>query len=470
MTHDRYGLEMSGSAQAAAHYDRAIQHLLRFQPEVVAEAEAAIAADPGCVMAKALRAYVGVMSSEWPDTLAAGELVAGVAGTTDREKAHLCAISSWVEGDMFAAGRVLDSILADHPRDVLALAVGHQVDFFTGDARNLRGRIERARVAYTRDDPDESFLDGMWAFGLEESGDYARSEEVGLRAVSANAKDVWGIHAVVHTYEMQGRVSEGIRYLETRRKDWMEGTFLNVHNGWHLAIYLLEREDYAGALAIYDEMIHNQKSAGVAMEMLDAAGLLWRLYLDGVDTGGRFEALADAWAKKDPLLWYVFNDLHAIMALVGAGRQAEAEAVVKRLEAFAAGEGGSSANRIMVRGAGLAAARALVAYGRGDDREVIDQLAPVRHHLSIFGGSHAQRDAYQRTLLTAAIRSGERALGCVLIDERLEVRPSSVWAWAARVRQQKRAGAAELAAASEAAHAKFVALHSGDGVTSFPVG
>ncbi len=440
MTLDRYGLEMNGSAEAIRHYDRAVHHLLRFQPEVVTSSEAAFVADPGCVMAKVLRAYVGAMSSEWPDTLAAGELVAGVAGTNDREKAHLCAISSWVEGDMFAAGRTLDSILSDHPRDLLALAVGHQVDFLTGDARNLRGRAERSRPALSAQDPDAAFLDGMWAFGLEECGDYARSEEAGLRAVAANADDVWGIHAVVHTYEMQGRVQDGIRYLETRRQNWMEGTFLNVHNGWHLAIYRLELEDQAGALAIYDEMIHNERSAGVAMEMLDASGLLFRLYLDGVDTERRFEALADAWVKKDPLPWYVFNDLHAVMALVGAGRQAEAEAVVKRLEEFAAGTSGSSANRIMVRGAGLAAARALAAFGRGDDREVIDQLAPLRHHLSVFGGSHAQRDAYQRTLLASAIRSGERELASLLLDERLEARPSSVWARASRARLARKTG------------------------------
>lgn len=459
MNRDRYGLEMSGSAEAVGFYDRALHHLLRFQPEVVTTSEAAFAQDPTCVMARVLRAYVGVMSSEWPDTLAAGQLVAGVAGGNEREKAHLCAIASWVEGDLYGAGRTLESILADHPRDVLALAVGHQVDFFTGDARNLRGRIERVRSAYTRDDADEGFLDGMWAFGLEESGDYGRAEEVGLRAVEANARDVWGIHAVVHTYEMQGRVGEGIRYLEARRPDWMEGTFLNVHNAWHLAIYLLEREDHAGALAIYDEVIHHEKSAGVAMEMLDASGLLWRLYLDGVDTGSRFAALADAWAAKDPLPWYVFNDLHAVMAFVGAGRQAEAEVVVKRLADFACGEGGSAANRVMVRGAGLAAARALAAYGRGDDREVVEQMAPVRHHLSVFGGSHAQRDAYQRTLLASAIRGGERALACVLIDERLEARPSSVWAWSARGRQQKRAGAEALANASEARRAEYLAQH-----------
>ena len=459
MASDKYGLAMGGSEAAIAHFNRALSHLVRFQPEIVTESEAAIQADPGCVMARIFRAYVGAMSSEWPDTRGAAEFVKGAAPGNDRERAHLAAVSAWVGGDMHAAGRILDGILTDHPRDLLALAVGHQVDFLTGDARNLRGRVERVRPRFSSADQDASFLDGMWAFGLEECGDYARSEEAGLRSVSANPNDVWGIHAVVHTYEMQGRVASGIRYLETRRKDWMEGTFLNVHNAWHLAIYLLECEEHARSLAIYDEVIHHEKSAGVAMEMLDGSGLLWRLFLDGIDTGGRFGALADAWTAKDPLPWYVFNDLHAIMALVGAGRQAEAEAVVARLEAFARGENGSAANRVMVTGAGLAAARSLAAFGRGDDREVIEHLAPVRHHLSIFGGSHAQRDAYQRTLLTSALRAGERALAALLLEERIEARPSSLWAWGGRVRLHQRSGQAQEAQAAEATRASHLASH-----------
>lgn len=459
MATDRYGLAMSGSEAAIAHFNRGLSHLVRFQAEIVTESEAAIQADPGCVMARVFRAYVGAMSSEWPDTRAAAEFVSGAAPTNDRERAHLAAVSAWAGGDIHAAGRILDGILADHPRDLLALAVGHQVDFLTGDARNLRGRVERVRPRFSSADPDASFLDGMWSFGLEECGDYARAEEAGLRSVATNANDVWGIHAVVHTYEMQGRVALGIRYLEARRKDWREGTFLNVHNAWHLAIYLLECEEHARALAIYDEVIHNAKSAGVAMEMLDGSGLLWRLFLDGVGTGGRFDALAEAWAAKDPLPWYVFNDLHAIMALVGAGRQAEAEAVVARLEAFARGESGSVGNRVMVRGAGLAAARALAAFGRGDHREVIEQLAPVRHHLSVFGGSHAQRDAYQRTLVASALKSGERALAALLLEERLEVRPASLWAWGARVRLHEQAGEAQEARAAEATRDSHLAHH-----------
>ena len=71
-----------------------------------------------------------------------------------------------------------------------------------------------------------------------------------------------------------------------------------MHNWWHLAIYLLEAGDIAGALAIYDAQLHTAESAGVPLEMLDASALLWRLFLDGEDTGDRFDALADAWSTR----------------------------------------------------------------------------------------------------------------------------------------------------------------------------
>lgn len=428
-TRDRRGLEMSGSTAAALLYDRAISHLLRFQPEVVAVSEEAMSKEPDAAMPRLLRAYVGVLSSERPDALASASILADTRFGNDRERAHGRALEAWVAGDIHTAGRTLDAIVAEHPRDVLALAAGHQIDFFTGDAVNLRDRVARVRGAYDPQDPESAFLDGMLAFGLEECGDYARAEEAGQRAVTTNRDDPWGIHAVTHVHEMQGSVEKGVRFLDERRKDWLEGTFMNVHNAWHLALFHLEREEFKEALGIYDGVIHHSKSAGVAMEMLDGSALLWRLYLDGVDTGGRFAPLAEAWAAKDPEPWYVFNDHHAIMAFVGAGRQKEAEERVALLESFAASDGAAArANLVMVRAAGLAAARALAARGRGDHARVVAELAPVRRHLAIFGGSHAQRDAYQRTLLDSAIKAGERALASQLLAERLTVRPDSVWA------------------------------------------
>ena len=163
--------------------------------------------------------------------------------------------------------------------------------------------------------------------------------------------------------------------------------------------------------------------------MLDASALLWRLYLEGEDTGRRFDAIADAWATRtseEP--WYVFNDLHAVVAFAGANRLDDAHAVVRRLEQYV--EGGGAANRsniAMTAEIGLPSCRAVIATAEGDPSRVVSELLPIRRVFQHFGGSHAQRDLLQRTLLTAAIRRGDYDLADALVSERLATRESSVY-------------------------------------------
>lgn len=100
--------------------------------------------------------------------------------------------------------------------------------------------------------------------------------------------------------------------------------------------------------------------------MLDASALLWRLRLDDVDTGGRFAPLADAWATRtssEP--WYVFNDLHAVMAFAGAGLIAEARSVIDRLETYVATATAATSNVRMTAEVGLPASRAVLAFTEG---------------------------------------------------------------------------------------------------------
>jgi hypothetical protein len=293
----------------------------------------------------------------------------------------------------------------------------------------------------------------MHAFGLEESGHYGESESAGLAAVDTNPDDVWAIHAVVHTYEMQGRVDGGIRFLLPRRRDWGSGNLFAVHNWWHLAVYLLEAGDIDGALAIYDAHVHNDASDGVPLEMLDASALLWRLYLDGHDSGDRFTVLADAWsAKTTESSWYVFNDVHAVMALVGAGREAEAIAHVEALRRFVA-DGGTGTNVAMTAEIGLPACEAITSFAQGRYAETIDALVPIRRSFNHFGGSHAQRDALVRTLTEAALRAEQLDLARVLIGERLSLRDTSVYGWLQRARLEaaRNASASADAAATKAA-------------------
>lgn len=420
------------SAAAVRHYDRAIDELLHFRAEVDAEANAALAESPDFPMGNVLAAYLGLLTTEVEDARTARVRFEAFLRRIDatallpRERAHLAAVRALLGGDFLTCGALLAEITTAHPRDALALIAGHQIDFFTGDARMLRDRVGGALTSWRADDRHYGHLLGMYAFGLEEAGHYDRSEEVGLRAVELNPRDVWGIHAVAHTYEMQGRFGDGLRYLDARVPDWSTGTFFNVHSWWHYCLYALETGDVARVLAIYDAVLADGQSC---MELLDAAALLWRLHLEGSDQHARWRALADAWPARVAEPFYAFNDMHAVMSYVGAGRVGEAEKLIAAREAYVAEPRPGVTNREMTLRVGLPVCRAIVAFGRGEYEAAVELLLPIRHRVNEFGGSHAQRDAVQRTLLEAALRAGRREVARVLVSERIGVRPCSPYNW-----------------------------------------
>ena len=86
-------------------------------------------------------------------------------------------------------------------------------------------------------------------------------------------------------------------------------------------------------------------------------------------------------------------------------------------------------NARMTAEIGLPACRAVVAFAEERHGDVIAELYPIRRVLQHFGGSHAQRDALQRTLLESTLRAGRYELARALTAERLGVRETSVYGW-----------------------------------------
>ena len=128
--------------------------------------------------------------------------------------------------------------------------------------------------------------------------------------------------------EMQGRHAEGTQWMQRWRPEWSAGNGFSVHLGWHLALFRLESLDTAAALALFDAHIAGSAST-VNLQWLDGAALLWRLHLLGADVGPRWQALSADWA--DPVAHaghYAFNDVHAMLALLGSGDMARARALL----------------------------------------------------------------------------------------------------------------------------------------------
>src|SRR3990172_1157972 len=123
---DQHGLELTGSAEAVEHYDRAIHELLHFREGVIDEARSAYQADPTFPMGNALRAYLRLLSSEPDDAAAAREPFerppppAPAARRLPRRRGHVDARAAWLDGDMRGAGQILAEATRPPPRDALA--------------------------------------------------------------------------------------------------------------------------------------------------------------------------------------------------------------------------------------------------------------------------------------------------------------------------------------------------------------
>ena len=449
MTPDAHGNPTAGPPDAVARYDHALDRLLRLRTDVVPAASTLVRDAPEVPMAQALWAYLMLSSTDAADVPAARESVDALGALAGhwgpREGGHHRALEAWAAGDWRRAAAVLDDLLIEWPADLLALMMGHQLDFYVGDAANLRDRVGRSLGAVDPDHPHHGLAQGMYAFGLEESGHYEQAEQHGLAAVGRNPDDVWAIHAVAHTHEMRGDVAGGVAFLDDQAAGWHDGNLFTVHLAWHRALFLLDAGRVDDVLATYDTWAYSAEVPAAPLQLVDASALLWRLLLDGVDTADRFAGLADAWALAlaraggpgaTEASWYPFNDAHAVMALAGAGRLGEARAVVVRLEADAAGAAGGAGagpgpgpdRATMAADAGLPAARATLAFVEDRHEDVVADLLPARRTLHRFGGSHAQRDAWERTLLESALASGRVGLARALLSERLATRPASGYA------------------------------------------
>lgn len=427
MLHDRYGNSVSTASQAAlAKFNDACELIRMYRGDPIATLDAALAEDPDFGMAWAVRAGVLVqqMDRAYDDEIERSLRAGMVARTNARERAHMTAAKAWAEGHFHDAVVAFGRIAQDYPRDLPALQAAHVGCFFLGRAPELRDWPLQAKRAFGRGDDGYHAVLGMAAFGLEENGQYGAAEDTGLEAVALEPRDAWAVHAVAHVHEMRGDTAKGIHWLRDTAAGWMPENGFAYHNWWHLALLHLDRGEIAEVLALYDTKIRPTDTP-VMMEWIDASALLWRLHLEGADVGARWQPLAARWANAAEQGLYAFNDLHAVMALLGAGRTADAAKVIGSMRRAIA-QGGD--NGAMTRYVGMPLAEAFVAFDAGDYAKTVEKIGAVRGIAQRFGGSHAQRDILTLTMLHAALRGGQIEVAEALATERVAHKPESPWA------------------------------------------
>jgi len=412
-------------ADSRSRCERALELLLTHRGDPAGEVDRVLADNPQSVFGHCLRAALVVHRD---DEHARSELAASVAAIEaacpeldDPARRHAAAARAWLEGDPALAAERYGAIVIDRPRDILALVVAHALDFRLGHRPMLRDRIVQVLPAWDAAMPGYASVLAMYAFGLEENGQYGRAEKFARRALAIDPRHPGAIHVIAHVMEMQGRAHEGLEFLAETEPAWLEGTGYSVHLAWHRALFHLDVNDTEAALATYDAQIANARASDMPA-LADASALLWRLQLRNVETGRRWHLLADRWELQTLAGARPFYVVHAMMAFAAAGRSAAAAHLSKALPPI-----DMTGSWASLPEHALAApfCEALLAFVRRDYAASVESLLRVRHIAHRCGGSLAQCDLIHLTFTEAALRARRARLARALVAERTAQKPAS---------------------------------------------
>jgi len=430
MQQDALGLDLSTqSREAATAYDAALTDFMEHRLSTSAHIKTSLEADPEFIMGLCFRGFILMQLGSvtiYDKVESVVKRLKSLAGdATQREREHIQALEFWLAGKVSETCKIWQNILLHTPNDFLALRLHHFMSFWQGRREDLRSLPASVLGQIDENTPGYSYVLGMFAFGLEECGDYQRAEECGRKAVAMNKEDLWALHSVAHVMEMQGRFDDGLRLLDQPFGVWQDRNPFKDHVWWHTALFALERDEHDRVLDIYDREVRIDE-IGFYLDFQNAASLLMRLELYGVDVGDRWFELADmAETRKDDHVM-PFTDMHFMLALAGAKRAQAGDDYLVSLEIFSNQKDNDAAQ--VTASLGIPIAKFLQDYANRNYSEAIDNLLPIRHDFAPLGGSHAQQDILNQLLIDAAIRDGRVDLARSLLMERAVLRPNSRWA------------------------------------------
>ena len=338
--------------------------------------------------------------------------------TSARERGWVDALDQWLADSPTGAIAALERVLDAWPQDTLSAKASHAIRFILGDAAGMRASVERVLPAHGADHPLRGYLMGCHAFTLEETGDYAGAEKTGRAGLIHAPDDAWGLHAVAHVHDMRAEADVGIALIEEFASAWDASNNFRYHVWWHKALLHLDLGEADVALALYDSQIRADKTDDYR-DIANATSLLMRLELDGMQVGDRWDELGALAETRIDDGCVVFADLHYQLALAGAHKGAAARAMTTRF-ARDARQVGDMASR--VADPGLAALAGLNAFAEGRYGEAFAQLRAARPKMQTIGGSHAQRDVFERMTIDAGLRAGHFDATEQILLERLTLR------------------------------------------------
>lgn len=370
---------------------------------------------------------------------------------TERERLHVEALNLFAHGWMEKATIVWEKILTDWPTDLLAMKCAQNAHLFLGNSTGIRDVVARVIKEWTPATIGYGYVHGLYAFGLEECGEYGPASDHARLALEVNPGDAWAAHAQAHCYEMASDFQKGIKFMEQTAADWNPANFVAGHNWWHKALFHIERgqsDDFETALNIFDQITAGKPGVASMLNVADGASLLARLEFEHVCVG------KDRWQRLLPTvlthiddhLW-TFNDAHFSLVLnaLKLSRSTETaenqskdlpfdEKHLNSIRNFCNsisdnGSNGTTSDTVRIMSeVGQHVCEAISLFNLERYEQAFDQLYPIHSQIYRIGGSHAQVDVFTQLLLNIGLHCTDhlrRTQTLEILAEREKLKPNS---------------------------------------------
>jgi hypothetical protein len=419
---DRFGLVLSTTSPIAAeNYRSFVDCFLASQGGAREFLRTAIAGDGDFALARIADAFMRFANGDAEGAKrSAAEATALGAGATERERSHVAAFASRINREARSAD-LFKRHVGENPLDVVTVFVSQGALAFSGR------RTWKEEIAALTDsvvahyDPKEWSILGLRAFLAEEDRNIDEARRLSGLSLEIHPANARAAHVMSHTYFELAEHLAGGRFL----RQWISSNDplpeFGAHLWWHLALHQLGLADRVGAI----DSLHTGIASGGRSPFViaDRASLLWRLDLYGLGADERdWQDVSDMAAEMVRTPGFPFIDAHVVLAHAGAQSSDRVTTFVDQLEARAA-EGIDVAGDVL-----MPLARGITAFSEGRFRDAARHLGNLVSSGEIVrvGGSNAQREVFEDTLIGALIADGQRSAARTLITQRLARRPSWV--------------------------------------------
>jgi hypothetical protein len=424
MLADRYGLPISTSSEAArVAYVAGCDCVLSAAHGDILHLAKAIEADPDFALAHAALARGRFLLADVSGARKTAQRARELADrATPRERSHVNALCLAIEGNPVGALDATRGHLAEHPRDAMVAAPATGVFGLIGFSGRLGREPEQLEFLEALEPhlSDDWWFQAVHAFALEEVGQLDEALDLIERSMATNPANAHGAHIKAHVLYEQGEDRAALDYLDSWLPGYPREGLMHCHISWHVALFNLILDDTQRAWQIYRSQVHPGGAWGPALNVAtDAPAFLWRAELAGFDRREpEWKDVHDYAHKSFPRAGIAFVDVHRALTAVAVDDAEAIARVVKELEERAA-SGRSPAGDVVPR-----LASGLAAYGRSDWAAAITALEATLAGTVRIGGSRAQRDLIENTLLAAYLKAGRAGDAKRMLAARTDRRPS----------------------------------------------